>query len=126
MNEHGDGEVSIGKHRDNVRQMRPDCLRNLRIFTVVDRNFDSPTVGVKPEVMTTLIMRESHCLIAVFLHIGIMLPCLFHMLFVHRARLHVLCCQVQPLNRRNAITVLIVFSSSETELLERQTSLLRH
>jgi hypothetical protein len=30
-----------------------------------------------------------------FVHVGLMLRGFFHMLFVHRARLHVLCCQLQ-------------------------------
>ena len=36
------------------------------------------------------VMRKSHCLITVFLHIGLVLRGLFRVFFVHGARLHVL------------------------------------
>jgi hypothetical protein len=40
-------------------------------------------------------MREAHCLIAMFLYIRLMLRSRFHVFFVHGARLHVLCCQLE-------------------------------
>jgi hypothetical protein len=44
MDEHWNGEFSIGEHRHNVRQMGADCLHILEILAVVDGHFDGPAV----------------------------------------------------------------------------------
>jgi len=74
-----------------MRQMGPDCLHVLGIFAVVDGYFNSSTVRVQSKMMSGLVVREPHCLITVFFHVGLMLRNLIHMLFVRGARLHVLC-----------------------------------
>jgi hypothetical protein len=84
------------KHRDNVRQLRPDCLHVLGFRAVVHGHFDGTTIGVQTEMSRSLVMRKSHCLITLFLYIGLVLRSLFHVFFVRGARLHVLRCQLQP------------------------------
>src|ERR1700733_1539247 len=44
MDEHGNGEFPVRKHRDNVRQVRPDGLHVLGILSVVRGHFDRSTV----------------------------------------------------------------------------------
>jgi hypothetical protein len=83
VNEHGYGEVAIRKHRDDMGQMRSNCLNVLGILTIVDCDFNGSPIRQDAKVMCRTIVRKPHCLITVLFHIGLML-------FVHGAGLRVL------------------------------------
>ena len=65
------------------------------------------------------VMRKSHCLITVFLHIGLVLRSLFRVFFVHGARLHVLRTGIwQDAENQKPITVFMLIFSFGTDPLE--------
>jgi hypothetical protein len=95
MDKHGHGEVAIGEHRDNMRQVRPDGLYILGIFFVINGYFDGSAIRIETKMMGRLVMREAHRLVTMLFHIGLVLGSFRHVLFVHRSRMHVLCSQWQ-------------------------------
>src|ERR1700686_4683672 len=44
VHEHGDGEVAVREHGNDVRKMRPDGLQVCGVMAVVDRDFNRSAV----------------------------------------------------------------------------------
>lgn len=89
MDEHRNGEVTVGEHRRDVFQVHPNHPQILNVLGIVDRDLNRSAVRQEPKVMGRLVMRESHRHVAVLLNVGLMLGL---GLLVHRTGLHVLCC----------------------------------
>src|SRR5215472_8990142 len=72
--------------------MGPNCLVPV-ILGVIGCDLDGAAVCIQSKMMRGLVVGEPHGLIAVFFYIGLMLRSLFHMLLVHRTRVHILRCE---------------------------------
>src|SRR5437868_2978148 len=60
VNQHGDVEVSCGKHLGNVFEMPADLIAACGVPHVVGTNVNQAAIVVKLEVVSSLLMRESH------------------------------------------------------------------
>jgi hypothetical protein len=67
MNEHRRREVAVAEHCRDVRQVGTNRCGVCRIVGVVRSHFNNAAIGQHSEVMSCLIMRKAHRLIAVTL-----------------------------------------------------------
>lgn len=68
VNQHGGVEVAGREHPGDVRQMNANQVAAGRVVRVVGLNFDRSAIWVQPEMVSSLLVGETHHLVAAPIH----------------------------------------------------------
>src|ERR1019366_4112796 len=82
MDQHGCVEVAFGEHADDMLEVTANLLEAGGVFEVVGTDFDQSAVLRENEVMGSLLVGESHDLVAVLVDHGVMVLSLVILLTV--------------------------------------------